>query len=77
MVDANTLRQALKETYRAPEWYLGFEVGNSTGSQCRRYADAVAVNAYPSRGFEIRGFEIKVSKIKEAVDQIMLGEKGD
>jgi hypothetical protein len=61
-VSANDIRQALAETYTSPEWYLGFEVGNSTGSNCRRHADAVAINAYPSKGFEVRGFEIKVSK---------------
>lgn len=61
-ITADNIRQALGATYTAPEWYIGFEVGNSTGSDCRRHADAVAINAYPSKGFETRGFEIKVSK---------------
>lgn len=61
-ITADDLRNALQAQYTQPEWYLGFEVGNSTGSNCRRHADAIAVNAYPSKGFEIRGFEIKVSK---------------
>lgn len=61
-VTSGDIRKALEATYAVPEWYLGFEVGNSTGASCRRHADAVAVNAYPSKGFEIRGFEIKVSK---------------
>ena len=61
-VTAKDIRQALINTYKEPEWYLGFEVGNSTGADCRRHADAVAINAYPSRGFEVRGFEIKVSR---------------
>jgi len=38
------------------------EVGNSTGSNCRRHADAVAMNLWPSRGMEIHGIEIKVSR---------------
>ena len=61
-VTAKVIRKALMDTYKEPEWYLGFEVGNSTGADCRRHADAVAINAYPSRGFEVRGFEIKVSR---------------
>lgn len=62
VITADDIRKALREHYSEPEWYLGFEVGNSTGSECARHADAVAVNAYPSRGFEVRGFEIKVSR---------------
>lgn len=75
-ITADDLRVALKDTYSSPEWYLGFEVGNSTGSNCRRYADAVAINAYPSKGFEIRGFEIKVSKsdLKKELEE---GAKAD
>lgn len=61
-ISSQDIRSALEAQYTTPEWYLGFEVGNSTGSDCRRHADAVAVNAYPSKGFEIRGFEIKISK---------------
>lgn len=61
-VSANMIRLALEKTYTSPEWYLGFEVGNSTGTDCKRHADAIAINAYPSKGFEVRGFEIKVSK---------------
>lgn len=62
LVTAKDIRKALLEKYAEPEWYLGFEVGNSCGSDCIRHADAVAVNAFPSRGFETRGFEIKVNR---------------
>ena len=61
-VTADTIRKALQEKYQEDEWYLGFEVGDSCGSLLSRHADAVAINAYPSRGFEVRGFEIKVSR---------------
>ena len=54
--------KAIMEKYAEPEWYLGFEVGNSCGSQCRRHADAIAICAYPSRGFETIGFEVKISR---------------
>lgn len=62
LITAEDIRKALLEKYAEPEWYLGFEVGNSCGSDCIRHADAVAVNAFPSRGFETRGFEIKVNR---------------
>lgn len=75
-VNAGMIRRALNETYRTPEWYLGFEVGNSTGADCKRHADAVAINAYPSKGFETRGFEIKVSK-QDLVAELKNGIKSD
>lgn len=53
---------ALRERYKQPEWALFFEVGSGTGGNCRRHADALAMNMYPSRGLSIIGFEIKVSR---------------
>lgn len=61
-VTAEDIDKAIMETYREPEWYLGFEVGNSCGALVERHADAIAINAYPSRGFEVRGFEVKISR---------------
>lgn len=54
--------QAIMNRYKEPEWYLGFEVGNSCGSECIRHADAIAICAYPSRGFQSIGFEVKISR---------------
>jgi hypothetical protein len=53
---------ALRQRFCAPEWAIFFEVANGTGHHGRRYADAVAMNLYPSRGLEINGFEVKVSR---------------
>ena len=53
---------ALRERYKQPEWALFFEVGSGTGANCRRHADALAMNMYPSRGLSIIGFEVKVSR---------------
>jgi hypothetical protein len=75
-ITSDDIRKALSETYQPPEWYLGFEVGNSTGGSCRRRADAVAINAYPSKGFEVRGFEIKVSK-QDLKSELENGIKSD
>lgn len=52
----------LRKRYQHPEWALMFEVANGTGHHGKSYADAVAMNLYPSRGLTILGFEIKVSK---------------
>jgi hypothetical protein len=38
------------------------EVGNGTGSNARRHADAVVMSLWPSRGLHICGVEIKVSR---------------
>lgn len=53
---------ALRARFCSPEWALFFEVGDATGGNHRRWADAVAMNLYPSRGLEIHGFEVKVSR---------------
>lgn len=37
-------------------------VGDGTGAACRRRADAIAMNMWPSRGLVVRVFEIKVSR---------------
>lgn len=48
--------------HERPEWALFEQVANGTGWHGRRYADAVAMNLYPSRGLVLHGFEVKVSK---------------
>ncbi|GGY87931.1 hypothetical protein [Shewanella fodinae] len=56
------IKAALRSRFCAPEWAVFFEVGDGTGTNQRRWADAVAMNMWPSRGLEIHGFEIKVSR---------------
>lgn len=56
------VKAALRARFIAPEWSLFFEVADATGSRQSRWADAVAMNLYPSRGLELHGFEIKVSR---------------
>ena len=62
MTTSAEVRALLRKRYQHPEWALCFEVANATGTNARRYADAVAMNLFPSRGLSIHGFEIKVSK---------------
>lgn len=56
------VKALLRKRYQSPEWALMFEVADATGAGQRRYADAVAMNLWPSRGLTIHGFEIKVSR---------------
>lgn len=56
------IKVALRGRFCAPEWALMFEVGDGTGMNQRRWADAVAMNLWPSRGLEVHGFEIKASR---------------
>jgi len=52
----------LRARFCAPEWAIFFEVAEGTGSAGGRYADAVAMNLWPSRGCAVHGFEVKVSR---------------
>ena len=61
-VTAQDIRESLRKSFTRPEWALFFEVGNGTGSSLKRWADALAMNMYQSRGLAIVGFEIKVSR---------------
>ena len=54
-------RDMLQKRYAAPEWALMQEVAPRTGGGTR-YADAVSVNLWSSRGHAVHGFEIKVSR---------------
>lgn len=62
MTPTASVRQALSKRYQAPEWGLFFEVSQGTGTYGGRYADAVAMNLFPSRGLRVEGVEIKVSR---------------
>lgn len=52
-------REQLRERYsRKDGWFLFEEVGGDD----RRRIDAVALSAWPSRGYEVHGFEIKATR---------------
>lgn len=59
---AADVRGALARKFCAPEYALFFEVGDATGGRARRWADAIAMGLWPSRGLALQGFEIKVSR---------------
>ncbi|MFN4169979.1 MAG: hypothetical protein ACK4HD_16840, partial [Pannonibacter phragmitetus] len=65
------IRAAMSKRWTQPEYALMWEVGSSTGAGPSRYADAVIMSLWPSRGLELHGVEIKVSRSdwkREAAD---------
>ncbi len=58
------LRQLLREKFAPPAYAFFEEVKNQTGYQKRseRYADALALSLWPSRGIAMTGFELKMSR---------------
>ena len=56
--------QALRNKYDDAGYSYAFleQVGNATGWDCNRHADALAVSLWKSRGLAIFGFEVKVSR---------------
>ena len=57
------LRALMRLRYEPQEWALMFEV-EIAGGQDRgtRYVDAMALNLWYSRGFELHGFEVKTNR---------------
>lgn len=54
-------RAMVRKRFDAPEWACMLEVAPATGGGTR-YADAIAVNLWSSRGHAVIGMEIKVSR---------------
>jgi hypothetical protein len=53
---------ALRKRFQSPAWAMFTGVANATGHRANRWADAVAMGIWPSRGQEIVGFEVKVHR---------------
>lgn len=62
LVTSDHLYDMLRKRYAPPAYAIFGEVANGTGLNIDRYADAVAMSLWPSRGLDIIGFEIKVSR---------------
>lgn len=52
----------LQKLHDADSWAFLRQVREKTGAESGRYADAVAMGLWPSRGLELHGFEVKVSR---------------
>lgn len=62
---------AMRKRYPSNAFALLFEVGDATGFECSRHADAIAMSLWPSRGLHFMGFEFKASRsdwVKERDD---------
>ncbi len=57
-----TTLHKLMEMFPAPEYAFLKEVAKGTGGHGGRYADAIVMSLYPSRGLYLSGFEIKTSR---------------
>lgn len=61
-VKASELNAAIKRKYSGSEWRVWFEVSESTGAYSGRRADAVVMNIWPSKKYQMHVFEVKVSR---------------
>lgn len=71
-ITATDIKAAMRKTWGAPEYAVLWEVAPATGYGHKpRYADAMIMGLWPSRGLELHGVEIKVSRSdwkREAAD---------
>lgn len=70
------LVSAIRTRYPEPEWFVAEQVADSTGALARRFADAVAVSIWPSRGYTIHGHEVKISR-SDFLSEMKNPEKAD
>jgi len=61
-IDATAVVAFLKKRYAPPGYAFMEQVADGTGANHTRWADAVAMSVWPSRGLSIHGFEVKVSR---------------
>lgn len=62
MTTASEINGAIKNKYSGPEWRVWFEVSQGTGAMSGRRADAVVMNIWPSKAYQLHVFEVKVSR---------------
>ena len=62
MPKAHDVVAALRKRYPDPAWAFLEQVANGTGRFQSRWADAIAMSLWPSRGIELHGIEVKVSR---------------
>lgn len=59
---SSDIRAAMSARWAAPEYAIMWEVGEGTGTRTGRWADAVIMGLWPSRGLLLEGVEIKTSR---------------
>lgn len=60
----SSIAAALEKRYPTLQsaYAILYEVGNGTGANCGRHADALVMSLWPSRGLWLAGFEFKASR---------------
>lgn len=61
-IRASDVVALLKARYPPPAFAFLEQVADGTGLRQSRWADAVAMSVWPSRGYYLEGFEVKVSR---------------
>lgn len=61
-ITSTDIRAAMSKRWTEPEYAIMWEVSNATGASSKRYADAIIMSLWPSRGLELHGVEIKISR---------------
>lgn len=59
---AHEVIEALKVHFAPPAYAFLEQVADGTGARQHRWADAIAMSVWPSRGYDIHGIEVKVSR---------------
>lgn len=54
-----SLEDMIEKRYGGAGWIVLRELGNGTGYNVKRHADAVAIGIWPSHGYSIEGLEVK------------------
>lgn len=62
MPDTESLLALIMKRFPSESWALMYEVADATGARHSRWADAVAMGLWPSRGLDLHGMEIKASR---------------
>jgi len=70
------IMDALRNKYQGPTFAFLENVSNSTGYKSNRYADAIAMCTWESRGLEIIGFEVKSSR-QDWIKELKKPDKAD
>lgn len=66
----------LRARYPLPAYAFMEQVADGTGARQNRWADAVAMSVWPSRGYRMYGFEVKVSR-SDWLSELRKPEKAD
>lgn len=73
-ITSNDICSAIKGKHSGEEWRVWFEVSQGTGANSGRRADAVAMNIWPSKQYQMHCYEVKVSRADFKNEMVSLGK---